>query len=146
MTFSITTQIKKMICSSKIFVKNIFRSVIMVTKCCISILVTVPDGRQYANSMASFARFSDALPVTWRHKRYFWNNCYNSFIFKLKTSSKTKMILDVICNDPNHKNDTFIQKNRRKTSFTNVAMVTKMLHVCISITVPDRPTVTIIHR
>ena len=59
---------------------------------------------------------------------------------------KTKMILDVICNDPNHKNDTLIQKNGRKTSFKNVTMVTKMLHVCISITVPDRPTVTIIHR
>ena len=67
-------------------------------------------------------------------------------IFKLKTSSKTNMILDVISNDPNHKNDTFLQKNGRKTSFKNVTMVTKMLHVYISVTVPDRPIVTIIHR
>ena len=56
------------------------------------------------------------------------------------------MILDVICNNPNHKNDTFVQKKWGKTSFKNVTMVTKMLHVCISITVPDRPTVTINHR
>ena len=56
------------------------------------------------------------------------------------------MILDVISNDPNHKNDTFLQKNGRKTSFKNVTMVTKMLHVYISVTVPDRAIVTIIHR
>ena len=56
------------------------------------------------------------------------------------------MILDVISNDPTHKNDTFLQKNGRKTSFKNVTMVTKMLHVYISVTVPDRPIVTIIHR
>ena len=57
------------------------------------------------------------------------------------------MIPDVISNDPNHKNDTFLQKkNGRKTSFKNVTMVTKMLHVYISVTVPDRPIVTIIHR
>ena len=56
------------------------------------------------------------------------------------------MILDVISNDPNHKNDRFLQKNGRKTSFKNVTMVTKMLHVYISVTVPDRPIVTIIHR
>ena len=64
----------------------------------------------------------------------------------LKTSSKTNMILDVISNDPNHKNDAFLQKNGRKTSFKNVTMVTKMLHVYISVTVPDRHIVTIIHR
>ena len=33
-----------------------------------------------------------------------------------------------------------------KTSFKNVAMVTKMLYAYISVTVPDRPMVTIIHR
>ena len=38
------------------------------------------------------------------------------------------------------------EKNGRKTSFKNVTMVTKMLHVYISVTVPDRPIVTIIHR
>ena len=56
------------------------------------------------------------------------------------------MILDVISNDPNHKNDTFLQKNGRKASFKNVTMVKKMLHVYISVTVPDRSIVTIIHR
>ena len=66
--------------------------------------------------------------------------------FKLKTSSKTKLIRAVISNDPNHENDTFLQKNGRKTSFKNVTMVTKMLHVYISVTVPDRPIVTVIHR
>ena len=40
----------------------------------------------------------------------------------------------------------FKKKNGRKTSFENVMMVTKMLHVYISVTVPDRPIVTIIHR
>ena len=35
-------------------------------------------------------------------------------------------------------------KNGRKTSFKNVTMVTKMLHFYISVTVPDRPMVTII--
>ena len=56
------------------------------------------------------------------------------------------MILDVISNDPNHKNDMFLQNNGRKTSFKTVIMVTNMLHVYISVTVPDRPNVTIIHR
>ena len=56
------------------------------------------------------------------------------------------MIHDVISNDANHKNDRFLQRNGRKTSFKNVTMVTKMLHVYISVTVPDRPIVTIIHR
>ena len=39
------------------------------------------NDQQYANSMAPFARSSDALPVTWRHKRYFRKNWNNSFIF-----------------------------------------------------------------
>ena len=38
----------------------------------------------------------------------------------------------------------FLQKNGRKASFTNVIMVTKMLHGYMSATVPDRPMVTII--
>ena len=66
--------------------------------------------------------------------------------FKLKASVKTKMIHDVISNETNHKNDMFLQNNGRKTSFKNVTMVTKMLHVYISVTVRDRPIVTIIHR
>ena len=56
------------------------------------------------------------------------------------------MIHDGISNDKNHKSDRFIQKNWRKTSFKNVTMVTKMLHVYISVTVRDRPIVTIFHR
>ena len=53
---------------------------------------------------------------------------------------------DVISNDTIHKNDRFLQRNGRKTSFKNVTMVTKMLHVHISVTVRDRPIVTIIYR
>ena len=56
------------------------------------------------------------------------------------------MILDVISNDANRKNDMFLQKNGRKTSFKNISMVTKMLHVSISVMVPDRPIVAIIDR
>ena len=54
------------------------------------------------------------------------------------------MIHDVISNETNHKNDRFLQRNGLKTSFKNVTMVTKMLHV--SVTVLDRSIVTIIHR
>ena len=46
------------------------------------------------------------------------------------------MIHDIISNEKNHKNDRFLQINGRKTSFKNVTMVTKMLHVYISVTVP----------
>ena len=56
------------------------------------------------------------------------------------------MILDVISNDLNHKNNMFLQTNGRKTSFKNVTMVTKMLHVYISVMVPDRLRVAIIDR
>ena len=49
-------------------------------------------------------------------------------------------------NDPNHNNDTFLQKIGQKTSFKNVPMATKILHVYISVTVPDKSIVTIIHR
>ena len=56
------------------------------------------------------------------------------------------MIHDVISNDSNHKSDRFLQRNGRKKSIKNVTMVTKMLHAYISVTVRDRPLVTIIHR
>ena len=69
-----------------------------------------------------------------------------TLFFKLKTSIKTKLIPDVFCNDLNHKNDMFLKRHGQKTSFKNVTMVTKILHVYISVTVPDRPIVTIIHR
>ena len=47
------------------------------------------------------------------------------------------MVLDVISNDPNHKNETFLKKYSRKKAIKNVTMVTKMLHVYISVMVPD---------
>ena len=49
-------------------------------------------------------------------------------------------------NEPNHNNNTFLQKIGQKTSFKNVPMVTKILHVYISVTVQDRPIVTIFCR
>ena len=55
-------------------------------------------------------------------------------------------MLDVISNGLNHKNDMFLKRNGRETSFKNVTMLTQMLHVYISVTVPDRPIVTVIHR
>ena len=56
------------------------------------------------------------------------------------------MIPDVISNDPNHKNDMFLQKKMGEKSFNKVTMVTKMVHVYISEKVPDRPIVSIIPR
>ena len=47
------------------------------------------------------------------------------------------MVLDVISNDPNHINETFLKNYSRKKAIKNVTMVTKMLHVYISVTVPD---------
>ena len=76
----------------------------------------------------------------------FTKNAFSQSLFELKTSRKNKMILDVISIDPNHINDIFLQKYGRKTSFKNVTMVTKMLHVYISVMVPDRPIVAIIDR
>ena len=100
------------------------------------------------------------MRTTWRHFRappthfrsrdvinvIFAVTAITPLFFKLKTSRKNKMILDVISNDPNHKNDIFLQKYGRKTSFKNETMVTKMLHVYISVMVPDRPIVAIIDR
>ena len=63
--------------------------------------------------------------------------------FKLKTKVKTKLIHGVTTEVI-----TMIRSCKKwaKTSFKNVTMVTKMLPVYISVTVPDRPIVTIIHR
>ena len=103
-----------------------------------------------ANSMRTELRHFRAPPTHFRSRDVinviFGNTAITPSFFKLKTSSKTKMIFDVISNDPNNKNNTYLQKNGRKTSFKNITMVTKMLHVYISVTVPDRPIVTIIHR
>ena len=55
------------------------------------------------------------------------------------------MILDVISNEASHKNYIF-SKMFTKKSFKYVTMVTKMLHVYISVMVPDRPIHTIIYR
>ena len=40
----------------------------------------------------------------------------------------------------------FLKDMGEKRLSKNVTMVTKILHVYISVTVPDRPIVTIIHR
>ena len=57
------------------------------------------------------------------------------------------MILEVISNDPSHKHDAFLKNICEKRLSNNyVTMVTKMLHIYISVTVPDRPILTIIHR
>ena len=66
--------------------------------------------------------------------------------FKAKDQVKTKMILYVISNKPNHKKDMILPKMGAKTSFKYVTKVTKMLQVYISVTVPDGPIVTIIDR
>ena len=103
---------------------------------------------------------ANVVRTAWRHFRappmhfrsrdvinvIFGKTAITPSFFKLKTSSKTKLIRDVIFNEPNHKNDTILQKIGQKTCFKNVTMVTKILHVYISVTVPDRPIVTIIHR
>ena len=103
-----------------------------------------------ANSMRTAWRHFRALLTHFRSRDViniiFGITVITPLFFKLKTSSETKMILDVISNGPNHKNDRFLQKNGRKTSFKNVTMVTKMLYVYISVTVPDRPIVAIINR
>ena len=92
-----------------------------------------------ANSMRTAWRHLRALPTHFRSRDVinviFGKTEITPSFFKLKPQVKSKMILDVISNDPNPKNDIFLQKNGRKTSFKNVTLVTKMLHVYISVTV-----------
>ena len=57
-------------------------------------------------------------------------------IFKLKTSNKTKQIHDVFYNNLNKKNDTFL-KNIREKHLSKCNHAYKVLHVYISVTVPD---------
>ena len=103
-----------------------------------------------ASSMRTAGRHLRAPPTHFRSRDVinviFVKTAITPSFFKLKTSSKTKMIHDVISNETNHKNNRFLKRNGRKTSFKNVTMVTKMLHVYISVTVRDRPIVTIIYR
>ena len=68
--------------------------------------------------------------TVWRHLcaslTHFWSSDVINVIFrktaitpsffKIKTSSKTKLIPDVISNDLNHKIDRFLQRKERKTS------------------------------
>ena len=65
---------------------------------------------------------------------------------KLKTSNQTKIIQDVISSQPNTKISKFLCRNWQKKSLNTVTMVTKILTCYISVTVTDRPMVTIIHR
>ena len=103
-----------------------------------------------ANSMRTAWRHLRALPTHFRSRDVinviFKKTEITPSFFKLKPQVKSKMILDVISNNPNHKNDMFLQKNGRKTSLKTVTMVTKILTCYISVTVRDRPIVTIIHR
>ena len=92
---------------------------------------------------------ANSMRTAWRHFRappthfgsrdvinvIFVKTAITPSFFKLKTSSKTKMIHDIMSNNTNHKNYRFLQINGRKTFFKNVTMVTKMLHVYISVTV-----------
>ena len=64
--------------------------------------------------MVPFSRSFDVLPVMLLQKRYFQKTAITPSFFKLETSSKTKMILEVISNDPIHKNDTFLKNIREK--------------------------------
>ena len=102
-----------------------------------------------ANSMRTEWRHFRASPMQFRSRDaihiIFGKTAITPSFFKLNTS-KTKLIRDVISNEPNHNNDTFQQKIGQKTSFKNVTMVTKILHVYISVMLTDRSIVTIINR
>ena len=56
------------------------------------------------------------------------------------------MILDVISNEASHKNYIFLKNVHEKRLSKYVTISTKMLHIYISVTVPDRPIHTIIYR
>ena len=73
---------------------------------------------------------ANGMRTAWSHLRasltHFWSSDVINVIFrktaitpsffKIKTSSKTKLIPDVISNDPTHKIDRFLQRKERKTS------------------------------
>ena len=86
-----------------------------------------------AKSMRTAGRHFRAPPTHFRSRDVinviFVKTAITPSFFKLKTSIKPKMIHGVISKETNHKNDRFLQKNGRKTSFKNGTMVTKMLHV-----------------
>ena len=64
--------------------------------------------------MAPHPRSFDALPVRDVINVIYGKTTITPSFYKRKTSSKTKMILDVISNDPIHKNDMFLQKMGEK--------------------------------
>ena len=68
-----------------------------------------------SNSMRTAWRHFRAPPTHFRSRDVinviFGLTAITPLFFKLKTSSKTKMILDVISNDPNHKNVMLLQNN-----------------------------------
>ena len=68
-----------------------------------------------SNSMQTTWRCFRAPPTHFRSRDVinviFGITAITLLFFKLKTSNKTKMILDVISNDPNHKNGMFLQNN-----------------------------------
>ena len=75
-------------------------------------------------------RSSDVIKVI------FGKTAITPSFFKLKTSSKNKQIHDVFYNNPNQKNDTFL-KNIREKHLSKCNHGYKMLHIYISVTVPD---------
>ena len=103
-----------------------------------------------ANSMRTALRHFRAPPMHFRSHDVinviFGKTAINVHFLSYRLQVKSKLIRDVISNDLNHHNDKFLQNNGRKTSFKNVTMVTKILTCYISVTVRDRPVVTIIHR
>ena len=71
-----------------------------------------------ANSMRTAWRHFRAPPTHFRSRDVinviFRKTAITPSFFKLKTSSKTNMIQDVISNDANHKKDRFLERNGRK--------------------------------
>ena len=57
-----------------------------------------------------------------------------------------QIIQDVVTGQPNTKNKHISVQKLAKKSLNTVTMVTKTMTYYISVTVPDRPMVTIIHR
>ena len=102
--------------------------------------------QQYTISLAPFSRYSDELPVTRRHKRYFQKNCYNSFVFlakdfksKLKLSRTSCQVIPIL------KSAHFFAQIGKKV-FKCGYHGYKILTCYISVTLPDRSMITIIHR
>ena len=99
------------------------------------------------------------MRIPWCHFRatptHFWSCDVINVIFRKtaitpsfvsqRLQIKTKISQKVVSGQPNTKISTSVQK-LAKNPLNTVTMVTKILTCYISVTVPDRPKVTIIHR